>query len=190
MSQSANPESNPDCWRWPWKFQHIWVLILQLIKRGVNPGSVQFSLSGSGAGITCLSKRIKIQTSLWQPHTHPHHGKVRRRRPVNPNTTISHSWTPVSSWAEVLIWIKVFWRCEILLIDSEILLGTMSTCLTSIVQNLLQFKCLGFGFFFNRVANCSHKWCCVTVSYIYIRCVLPVRADCVFCTMVRKKLLS
>lgn len=38
---------------------------------------------------------------------------------MSPSTTISHSLSPVSSWAGVLTWTKVFWGCEILLIDSD-----------------------------------------------------------------------
>lgn len=150
-------------------------------------------LCNSGKNNLWVKKGKHPKQPLTAPHS-PHQGKARRRRPVSPSTTISHSLSPVSSWAGVLTWTKVFWGCEILLIDSEILQGVMCTCLTAILQNLLQFICsfLLVFFFPNRVTSCSHERCCVTISYIYIRWVQcsPVRADCVFCTLVRKRLLS
>lgn len=192
MSQSVHPESNPDSWRWPGKF---WVLILQLIKRGVNPGSVEFSLSWWGAGITCLSKRANIQKSLWQPHTHPHPGKVRGRRSVNPqhnNQPLLGSCEQLSRSSHLDESFLGMWNFADRLRDpvgSYVHMLDLNCAKPSTVYMLLFWG----GFFFPtglRIVAISDA---VLLSHIFTLdgcSVPPVKADCVFCNVLRKRLLS
>lgn len=149
-------------------------------------------LCNSGKNNLWVQKGKHPKQPLTAPHS-PHQGKARRRRPVSPSTTISHSLSPVSSWAGVLTWTKVFWGCEILLIDSDPTGSYVHMLDCNFAKPFTIYMLVFVVFFFpNRVTSCSHERCCVTISYIYIRWVQcsPVRADCVFCTLVRKRLLS
>lgn len=138
-------------------------------------------------------QRANIQNSLWQPHTPPIKAKPGggdQWVPAQQSVIVCLPWAAGQEFSPGQKFsgdVKFCW-------STRILQGVMCTCLTAILQNLLQFICsfLLVFFFPNRVTSCSHERGCVTISYIYIRWVQcsPVRADCVFCTLVRKRLLS
>lgn len=140
-------------------------LIIQKMKKDVNHASVQFSLSQSGTRIACQSKRTNTQTSLWQSHTHPSKAKWAGGDQWVPSTTNNRILTPVSSWAVTYLgkgylgtWNFADWLRD--------LTGNYMHMLTFNFSEAFYNLYVGF---LNKVTDCTHKWGCITISYIYIR---------------------